>query len=136
MVTLLLVFICLVAIIVFVFISADDKHLLRKVGIYLSQIIYIISLSYLVFFDKSIGTFQLSLEFSIVPSLNIVYNLGVDGITIFLILLTTLLISVCILVSWGSIEKNVKFFLVLLFLTEFLLLNAFTMLNLFFFFIV
>jgi NADH-quinone oxidoreductase subunit M len=134
MLSLLLIFLALFAIIILGFVPGENKHRIKRYGIYFSQMLYIISLFYLILFDKAVGTFQMNLDFSLIPSMNVVFKLGVDGISLFLIVLTTLLISVCILVSWEAIEKNTKYFIVLLFLTEFLLINAFTMLNLFFFF--
>ncbi|MCK7471259.1 MAG: hypothetical protein MZU95_11120 [Desulfomicrobium escambiense] len=41
-----------------------------------------------------------------IPTYNINYILGIDGITIFLILLTTLLAPICVLCSWTAIEKQ------------------------------
>lgn len=66
---------------------------------------------------------------------NIYYELALDGISIFFVLLTAFLIPVCILVSWNSISYKLKEFLVLLLLIEFLLINVFATLDLFFFYI-
>jgi proton-translocating NADH-quinone oxidoreductase chain M len=62
-------------------------------------------------------------------------TLGIDGISIFFIILTTLLIPVCLLVNWESIKYRSKDFTLLLLLLELLLLNVFTHLNLFFFYL-
>jgi NADH-quinone oxidoreductase subunit M len=135
MLPLLLIILSLFSIAILSFVPIENKYRIKQLAIYFSQTIYVISLLYLILFDKLVGTFQMNVEFALLPSMNIMFNIGVDGISLFLIILTTLLISVCILVSWESVEKNVKYFLILLFLTEFLLINAFTMLNLFFFFL-
>jgi len=59
----------------------------------------------------------------------------VDGISLFFILLTTFLIPICILVNWYSNLEKTKFFLLMLFILEFTLVNAFITSSLFFFFI-
>lgn len=133
---LLIVFISIISLLAIIFVSFVDiikKNLIRKISIYFSQFIYILSLIYLLIFDKTSGVFQFVYNIPLFESLNISYVIGIDGISIFLIILTTFLISICILVSWESIEVNFKYFVILLFLTEFLLINAFSMLNLFFF---
>lgn len=58
-----------------------------------------------------------------------------DGISIFFVLLTTFLVPICILVSWYSSLEKIKFFLLLLFILEFILVNSFITSSLFFFFI-
>lgn len=54
---------------------------------------------------------------------------GVDGVSIFFILLTALLTPICLLASWDSITKNVKEFLLMFLVLEFLLISAFLMLD-------
>jgi len=66
---------------------------------------------------------------------NVYYSIGIDGISIFFIILTAFLIPICILASWESIQYKVKEFILLLFITEFLLINVFIVLDLFFFYI-
>lgn len=99
--------------------------------------------------DFSIGDFSLGLQNGSVSSFfvdhiynwvvewNIYYHLGVDGISILFILLTTILIPVCILCSWETflVLPGAKWFLILLFFMEFCLLNVFFILDLLLFFI-
>jgi NADH-quinone oxidoreductase subunit M len=55
--------------------------------------------------------------------------LGVDGISLFFILLTTLLTPICVLASWGSITHNIKEFLLAFLLLEFFLISSFLVLD-------
>lgn len=64
---------------------------------------------------------------------NIYYTIGVDGISLFFIILTTFLFPICVLTSWESISYQFKKFVILLLLTELILLNVFMVLDLFFF---
>ena len=66
--------------------------------------------------------------------LNINYVVNVDGLSIFFILLTTFLFSICILISWNSILYNFKEFCLFLFLSEYFILNFFAVMDLFIFF--
>jgi len=68
------------------------------------------------------------------PTFNIQYAVGVDGISILLVLLTTLLSPLCILCSWNSVKTNVRAFMILILLVEGAMIVVFTALDLFLFF--
>jgi len=68
------------------------------------------------------------------PTFNIKYAVGVDGISILLVLLTTLLSPLCILCSWSSITTHVRAFMNLILLVEGAMLVVFTAQDLFLFF--
>lgn len=69
------------------------------------------------------------------PGLNIRYALGIDGLSLLLILLTTFLIPLCVVVSWESIKFQVKEFLIFLLLLETFILGSFCVLDLLLFYI-
>lgn len=86
-------------------------------------------------FSKSIGSFQFLVKLTWFPLLTLNFTLGVDGISLFFILLTTLLIPLCLLASWNSVGHSLKeFFIAFLFL-DFLLIGVFCVLDLLFFYI-
>ena len=68
------------------------------------------------------------------PTFNIQYAVGIDGISILLVLLTTLLSPLCILCSWDSVKTNVRAFMMLILLVEGAMIVVFTALDLFLFF--
>ena len=68
------------------------------------------------------------------PTFNIQYAVGVDGISMLLLLLTTLLSPICVLASWKSIDTKVKAYMSLILLVEGAMLVVFTALDLFLFF--
>jgi len=88
-----------------------------------------------VFFNNSIGTFQYVEKFLWIPILNINFPIGLDGISLFFILLTTLLIPLCLLASWGSIQVNLKKYLISFLVMEFFLIGVFCILDLLLFYI-
>lgn len=70
-----------------------------------------------------------------IPGLNIGYHVGVDGISLFLVLLTTLLSAVAVLSSWTAITQQVKEYMVLMLLMETAMLGVFVALDLFLFYV-
>ena len=68
------------------------------------------------------------------PTFKIYYAVGVDGISILLVLLTTLLSPLCVLCSWKSIKTHVWAFMMLILLVEGAMIVVFTALDLFLFF--
>lgn len=63
------------------------------------------------------------------------YNVGIDGISLWLVLLTTFIMPITVLSTWQAVEKNVKGFMALLLLLETSMLGAFISLDLFLFYI-
>src|SRR5262249_42010197 len=65
---------------------------------------------------------------------NIHYHMGVDGISMWLVVLTTFLTPLCVLISWNSIHERVKEFFIILLVLETALIGVFTSLDLFLFY--
>src|SRR5579862_8491223 len=65
---------------------------------------------------------------------NIHYHMGIDGISVWLVVLTTFLTPLCVLISWTSIHERVKEFFILLLILETALIGVFTSLDLFLFY--
>ena len=87
------------------------------------------------FFKKSIAQFQFVTKIFWIPYLNLNLTLGVDGISLFFLLLTTLLIPICILISWYSVKKDLKEYLIAFLILEFFLIGVFSILDLLLFYI-
>ena len=69
-------------------------------------------------FDFGVSGMQFVERAEWMPTFGIQYAVGVDGISILLILLTTLLPPLCVLCSWSSITTNIKAFVMLILLVE------------------
>ena len=85
-------------------------------------------------FDPSIEGMQFVERTSWMENFNIQYAVGVDGISLVLVLRTTLLGPLCVLASWTSIASKVKAYMVLILLVEGAMIVVFTALDLFLFF--
>lgn len=116
-------------------IPSSNLVLLRLVALNVSCFTFVLSLVLWIFFNKSMGTFQFVSKFLWVPTLNLNFVLGIDGISLFFVLLTTLLIPLCLLVSWKSVKVNLKEFLVAFLVMEFFLIGVFCILDLLLFYI-
>jgi len=87
-------------------------------------------------FNSDLAGFQLqSPAIPWIPQLGISYHVGIDGISLLLVLLTTLLIPVVILASWRSIDRHVKAFHISLLLLTTAMIGAFVSLDLFLFYV-
>lgn len=70
-----------------------------------------------------------------IPSLNINYHVGIDGLSLFLVLLTTFLSAIAVLSSWSAITEQVKEYYALMLLLETAMLGVFVSLDLFLFYL-
>ncbi|MGH7272899.1 MAG: complex I subunit 4 family protein [Nitrospiria bacterium] len=82
-------------------------------------------------FDRTQSGMQFVERAEWMPTFNIQYAVGVDGISLLLVMLTTLLSPLCVLCSWYSIQERVKAFMMLILLVESAMLVVFTALDLF-----
>lgn len=86
-------------------------------------------------FDASSSDFQFVEKAVWFSAYNISYHLGVDGISLFMILLTTFLMPVCILCSWDAIKTRVKSYMVCFLVLESLVIGVFSALDLLLFYL-
>lgn len=93
------------------------------------------SLTLLPRFDAGAAEFQLIERVSWIPSLGVSYALGMDGISLWLILLTTVLTPIVILASFSSIEERKKEYYFLLLALETGMIGAFVALDIFLFYV-
>jgi len=112
-----------------------QERLLRIFALLVSAATFLISLGLWTGFDPSNGDFQFIHAAPWIPAYGIAYKVGVDGISLPLILLTTFLTPITILAAWTDIRKHVKGFLAAILALETGMLGAFVSLNLFLFYI-
>jgi proton-translocating NADH-quinone oxidoreductase chain M len=122
-------------ILILLFLPAKEEKLLKLVALNFSCLSFIGSLFLWGFFQKSTSSFQFVVKLFWLPSLNLNFTLGIDGISIFFLLLTTLLIPLCILTSWNSVSDNLKEFLIAFLILDFFLIGTFCVLDLLLFYI-
>jgi NADH-quinone oxidoreductase subunit M len=96
---------------------------------------FLISLVLYTNFNPATHMFQFGEMIPWIPSYNINYALGIDGITIFLILLTTLLTPLCVLSSWSAIQQRVKEFMFCILMMEAAMIGVFCALDFILFYV-
>ena len=118
------------------FVNFNSRAYLRSIkliALSASVVNFIVSLIIFIFFDFSYNQFQLVQEPYDIMGYNI--YLGIDGISIYFILLTTIIMPIALLSNWSSISENVKWYLILILMLETLLLAVFLVLDIFLFYI-
>jgi len=96
---------------------------------------FILSLSLIILFNTSSPGMQFEQSVPWIPSLGVSYHVGIDGISLFLVLLTTLLTPIAVLASWNSIERRLKEYFMFMLLLETGMLGVFIALDLFLFYV-
>ena len=114
----------------------DSDHVwIRRLALVTAVAEFAISLLLLRGFDVHATGYQWEEFHAWIPQPPIHYHLGVDGLSVFLILLTTLLTPISILASWKSIDQRVKGFFICLLVLESGVIGVFVSLDLFLFFL-
>nr|YP_010199702.1 NADH dehydrogenase subunit 4 [Gracilaria domingensis]UAD89610.1 NADH dehydrogenase subunit 4 [Gracilaria domingensis] len=133
-----LILVCITPIfgaLVLLIVPATNEYLCKLVALNTVCLTFLFSLVLWVQFDNTTALFQFSSTYDWIPSINLYYTIGIDGISLFFILLTTLLTIFCILVSWGSVQYLIKEYLICFLLLEFFLIQVFCVLDLLWFYI-
>jgi NADH-quinone oxidoreductase subunit M len=81
------------------------------------------------------GIFQFEINRVWIANPNIHFHLGIDGISLWLVLLTTFLTPLCVLISWNSIHERVKEFFILMLILETAMIGVFVSLDMFLFYV-
>ena len=107
----------------------------RNVALLASVTTFLVSLGLWFGFDPAGADFQFVEKAAWMPALGLNYHMGVDGISVLFVLLSTVLIPVCILASWESITVRVKEYMIAFLVMETMLVGTFCALDLFLFYV-
>jgi NADH-quinone oxidoreductase subunit M len=133
----LVTFFPLVGVLVLLFLRPEQKSAARWVALITALVTFGISLAVLAQFNPSNPDLQLVVDLPWIPvaSWEIHYFLGVDGLSILLLLLTTLLSPISILSTWTAVEERVKEFMIFFLLLEIGMVGVFLAQDLFLFYV-
>jgi len=130
----LIFFVLFVSLIIMFFLSINQIEIIRRISLYSSTFVFLLSLLLLISFNFNKYHFQSLLSFSIdINFFNISLLFGIDGLSIYFFVLTCLLMFLCILFLWKDINSKEQYFNLIL--LELVLLLVFTTLDLFLFYI-
>jgi NADH-quinone oxidoreductase subunit M len=109
--------------------------LIRQVGFGVSLVVFALTLVLWARFDAASAEFQFVERVAWIPSFGIDYYLGVDGISLWLVVLTGFLTPISLLSSWESIEKKTREFTFFVLALEAFMIGVFVALDLFLFYV-
>jgi NADH-quinone oxidoreductase subunit M len=126
-----------VGVLIILFLREEQKTIIRWLALGISLVTFIVSLVILAQFQANNPDLQLVIRrvWIQVAGWDIAYHLGVDGLSILLVLLTTFLTPISILSTWTAVEERVKEFMIFFLLLEVGMVGVFLALDLFLFYI-
>ncbi len=128
-----LVFSPLVGALLLIFVK--NEQLCRYLALLVTSFVALLSLRLISSFDITTSKFQVVENHSWIDAFNINYIIGVDGISILLILLTTIIMPFCVLASWNYIKTRVQTFMICLLIMETAMIGVFVALDFVLFYI-
>ena len=128
----------LIGALIVLLIPAKKSELIKRAAFIITLLIALFSILLAVRFDKAITGFQFIQINSWISAFNVNFAVGVDGISLVLILLSTILVPVVILATWHESDTgrwNTKVFYVLILVLETLMIGVFAATDLFLFYV-
>jgi len=117
------------------FLPNQSSQMIKCFALSISCLTFLLSLFLWIGFDNSSAEFQYVEMFHWLPSSNMNCCLGIDGISLFFILLSTFLVPVCLLVGWSSIQNYVKEYSIAFLVLETFMIAVFCTLDLLLFYV-
>ena len=113
----------------------ERAALVRQLGFGISLVVFALTLVLWWRFDPTSPEFQFVEKVAWIPAFGIDYHLGVDGISLWLVVLTGFLTPIALLCSWESIEKKTRVFVFFVLALEAFMIGVFLALDLFLFYV-
>src|ERR1051325_7352440 len=123
------------AAVVLAFFPNRAETAIKAWGLFVSAAVFILSLGLLRGWDDNRAGFQFIEDKAWIPQWGIHYSLGVDGISLWLVLLTTLLTPIIFLAGWNSLRKHPKEYVIAFLIMEAAMVGAFVAVDLILFYI-
>ncbi len=127
-------FLPVVGILAILFVPKDNKNTVRIIAAVFTGLQLVLAVWIYRNFDSSTSAIQFSEQYKWIPSFNIDYFMGIDGLSVPMVLLTAFLSFICIFASWG-IEKSVKGYFAMFLLLDAGMMGVFCSLDFFLFYI-
>jgi NADH-quinone oxidoreductase subunit M len=131
-------FLPLVGVLFILIVRGDEETVVRNArwaALWTSLATFVISLLLWINVDATTAEFQFVEKVEWLPAFNISYHLGIDGISLFFVLLSTFLTPICVLASWTSVTKRVKEYMIAFLVLETFMVGTFAALDFVLFYI-
>mgnify|MGYP000016160209 CR=1 FL=1 len=130
----LITFIPLLGAVIVLFIPRDKLNAIRWTSAFFTFIPLLLGIYLFINFDRNVPGLQFVVRKPWIPQFNVEYYMGIDGLSVLMVLLTVLLSFLCIFASWG-IEKGAKAYFSLFLLLETGMLGVFLAMDFFLFYV-
>ena len=131
----LMIFIPLLGMIAVLLLPRESEELVKRVTLLFTLIPLALAVVLFISYDRSTAGTQYVINVPWIDAFNIQYHVGIDGLSVTLLLLTALLGPICVIASWRNIEKGIKAYMALFLLLETGMLGFFASLDLFLFYV-
>ena len=131
----LMIFIPLLGMIAVLLLPRESDELIKRVTLFFTLVPLAVAVALFISYDRSTAGTQYVVNIPWIQAFNIQYHIGIDGLSVTLLLLTALLGPICVIASWRNIEKGIKAYMALFLLLETGILGFFVALDLFLFYV-
>ena len=130
-----LIFLPLAGALLLVFLPKENPGVIKNVTLFVTLAEFLLSLPVVFGFDSAVAGMQFVERHAWIPAYGIDYYIGVDGISLWLLMLTTFIMPITILSTYEAVGKNVKEFMIFMLLLEVGMVGVFLAIDLFLFYI-
>lgn len=116
-------------------VTEKQQHNGKIAALSVTLVVFALSLLLPLNFDPSIGGFQFIEKMNWWTIFRLEYHVGIDGISLWLVMLATMLMPICILCSWNTIKHRLKEYLIAFLLLETMMIGAFVSLDIILFYV-
>src|SRR3954470_21783400 len=131
----ILVLLPLAGVLAIAIVDSRREALIRTIAVGVSMVLFGVTLMAWWRFDAGSAAFQFAERHAWIPAFGIDYSVGIDGISLFLVVLTGFLTPLALLSSWDSVHDRVKAFSMCILALESAMIGVFVSLDLFLFYI-
>ena len=129
------IFFPVAGVLLLVFLPKGNLRLIRNAALLTALAEFLLSLAIVFRFDDATASMQFVERASWIPGYGIDYHVGVDGISLWLVMLTTFLLPITILSTYRAVKSHVKEFMIFLLLLEIGMVGVFLAMDLFLFYV-
>ena len=130
-----LIFLPVVGAALILFVNRSQESVIKWFSLVISIMTFILSIPLFTNFDKTTHLMQFVERYDWIPTWNITYYLGLDGISVLFVLLSTLITILCVLISWNAIKTKTKEFYISILIMEGAMIGVFCSLDFFLFYL-
>ncbi len=131
----LTIFLPLLGVLLLLLVTPKNAESIKLVGLTTTLLTFVVSLALFAGFDPGVPGFQFQQKVAWIDGLSISYFVGIDGMSLLLIMLTTFLTPLALLATWHSIQVRLKEYVIMILLLEVGMTGVFAALDLFLFYV-